>query len=70
MRAYRSMGVSTGISYAWSRSRMGGWAVAQSPMMRTTVTLKRLKRVNYISFSEIYHSVSPVFENRLIPVGT
>jgi hypothetical protein len=31
---------------------MGGWAIAQSPMMRTTVTLERLKRRGYFSFSE------------------
>jgi len=70
MRAYRQMGVKEGIAYAWSRSRKGGWAIAQSPIMRTTVTLKRLKRAGYISFSDTYQSVSPIFENRLIPVGT
>jgi len=70
MRAYRQMGVQPGIAYAWSRSRMGGWRVAQSPMMRTTVTLDRLKRAGYISFTDTYKFVSPIFENRLIPVGT
>jgi len=69
MRAYRQMGVKSGIAYAWSRSRMGGWAVAQSPMMRTTVTFARLKQAGYLSFNEVYQSVSPVFGNRLIPVG-
>jgi len=29
---------------------MGGWAVAQSPMMRTTVTIKRLQIKGYVSF--------------------
>jgi len=70
MRAYRQMGVESGIAYAWSRSRKGGWAVAQSPMMRTTITLDRLKRAGYISFADTYQLVSPIFENRLIPVGT
>jgi len=70
MRAYRQMGVKSGIAYAWSRSRMGGWAVAQSPMMRTTVTLNRLKRIGYRSFSDYYLKVSPVLVNRLIPDGT
>ncbi len=57
-------------AYAWSRSRMGGWAIAQSPIMRTTVTLICLKKAGYISFTEIYKSVSPIFENRLMPNGT
>ena len=69
-RAYISMGVKQGIAYAWSRSRMGGWAVAQSPMMRTTVTLERLRRIGYRSFSDYYRKVSPVLMNRLIPIGT
>lgn len=64
-RAYIRMGVKAGIAYSWSRSRMGGWAVAQSPMMRTTVTLDRLKRVGYESFTDYYRKVSPVLMNRL-----
>ncbi len=38
--------------------------------MRTTVTFARLKKAGYISFTEVYKSVSPIIENRLIPVGT
>ena len=70
MRAYIQMGVKQGTAYAWSRSRMGGWAIAQSPMMRTTVTLKRLERIGYQSFSDYYAKISPVLMNRLIPNGT
>ncbi len=51
-------------AYAWSRSRMGGWAIAQSLIMQTTVTFARLKKAGYISFIEIYKSVLPIFENR------
>jgi len=29
-------------AYAWSRTRMGVWAVAQSLICGTTITLKRL----------------------------
>ena len=62
MRSFIRMGISRGQAYAWSRSRMGGWAIAQSPMMRTTVTLERLKKKGYFSFSEqfrkSYRSVS------------
>ena len=30
------LGIDQDHAYAWSRTRMGGWAVAQSPMMKTT----------------------------------
>ena len=52
MRSYIRLGISKKQAYAWSRSRMGGWAIAQSPIMRTTVTIERLKRRGYHSFSE------------------
>ncbi|MGW8124200.1 group II intron maturase-specific domain-containing protein, partial [Roseivirga echinicomitans] len=32
------LGIEQGQAYAWSRTRMGGWAVAQSPILRTTIT--------------------------------
>ncbi len=50
MRSFIRLGIPEGQAYAWSRSRMGGWAIAQSPMMRTTVTIKRLQLKGYVSF--------------------
>ena len=41
------LGIENGQAYAWSRTRMGGWAVAQSPILRTTITISRLKRKGY-----------------------
>jgi len=41
------LGIEEGQAYAWSRTRMGGWAVAQSPILRTTITITRLKRKGY-----------------------
>ena len=52
MRSFIRMGTPKGQAYSWSRSRMGGWAIAQSPMMRTTVTLVRLEKKGYLSFSQ------------------
>jgi len=40
---------------------MGGWAVAQSPILRTTVTIKRLKMKGYVSSIE-YYSISNIIE--------
>lgn len=51
------LGVEQGIAYAWSRTRMGGWRVAQSPILGTTITVNRLKQRGYISFTEYYHKV-------------
>ena len=41
----------------WSYTSMGGWAVAQSPIMNTTITLKRLKKAGYESMEEFYHQI-------------
>lgn len=57
MRSFIRLGVAKGTAYAWSRTRMGGWAVAQSPMMRTTITLVRLQKRGYKSFLEHYNSI-------------
>ena len=54
MRSYIRLGISKGQAYAWSRSKMGGWAAAQSPMMRTTVTVKRFQLKGYISFYDYF----------------
>ena len=48
------LGINQGQAYAWSRTRMGGWAVAQSPILRTTITIKRLKLKGYVSLIEYY----------------
>lgn len=51
------LGISQGQAYAWSRTRMGGWAVAQSPILRTTITEKRLRKRGYRSMLEYYQQV-------------
>ena len=48
------LGVEQGMAYAWSRSNMGGWAIAQSPILGTTITLARLRKRGYVSLSTIY----------------
>ncbi len=51
MRSYIRLGISKGQAYAWSRSRMGGWSTALSPIMKTTITVDRLLKRGYLSFS-------------------
>lgn len=48
------LGISSGQAYAWSRTNMGGWAVAQSPILITTVTLQRLQQRGYLSMLDYY----------------
>jgi RNA-directed DNA polymerase len=66
------LGIDQNHAYAWSRTRKGGWAVAQSPILGTTITLERLKKRNYISLLEIYKQISPQFNEPLYtrPVRT
>ena len=54
MKNFIRMGVEHGLAYAWSRSRLGGWRIACSPIMKTTVTLDRLARRGYQSFEQYY----------------
>ena len=53
------LGVDQNHAYSWSRTRMGGWAVAQSPILLTTITLERLRKRGYISFLEHYLKIAP-----------
>lgn len=53
------LGIEQGQAYAWSRTGMGGWAVAQSPILRTTITLSRLRRKGYISMLDFYLKTIP-----------
>ncbi len=47
------LGVEQGMAYAWSRSNMGGWAIAPSPILGTTITLARLRKRGYVSLSTV-----------------
>lgn len=66
------LGVDQDHAYAWSRTRMGTWAVAQSPILSTTITLKRLAKRGYESMLEHYLRVSPQLNEPLYtrPVRT
>ena len=60
------LGIEQGQAYAWSRSRMGGWAIAQSPILGTTITVDRLKKRGYVSLLEIYRKISPQLNEPLL----
>lgn len=51
------LGIKEGMAYAWSRTRMGGWAVAQSPILGTTITKARLSQRGYVSLIDYYYKI-------------
>ena len=53
------LGIEQGHAYAWSRSRMGGWRIAQSPILGTTITVERLKKRGYVPLLELYNQIEP-----------
>ena len=66
------LGIEQGQAYAWSRTRMGGWSVAQSPILGTTITVKRLLQTGYVPMLDIYKRISPQLNEPLYtrPVRT
>ena len=55
------LGIDQDHAYAWSRTRKGGWAIAQSSILGTTITLKRLKQRGYQSLTDVYIQLNPSF---------
>jgi len=53
------LGVDYHQAYAWSRTRKGGWAIAQSPILTTTITLSRLAQRGYESMLDHCLKVRP-----------
>ena len=60
------LGVDQDHAYAWSRTclpvrqaRKGGWAIAQSPILNTTITLSRLAKRGYEAMLAHYQKVAP-----------
>jgi group II intron reverse transcriptase/maturase len=66
------LGIDQDHAYSWSRTRMGGWRVAQSPILVTTITLTRLQKKGYESMLDYYLKVAPQFNEPLYtrPVRT
>ena len=66
------LGVDQDHAYQWSRTRMGGWSVAQSPILITTITLERLCKRGYESMLDYYLKIAPHYNEPLYtrPVRT
>jgi group II intron reverse transcriptase/maturase len=72
MRNLIRLGMTPKLSYLWSKTKMGGWAVAQSPIMGTSVTLDKLRKRGYESMLDYYTKVSILLNEPLYtrPVRT
>lgn len=57
LRAFLQLGVEASWARRFAYSRKGGWAIACSPIMGTTVTESRLRQRGYIPFLEYYLNV-------------
>jgi len=53
------LGVDPYHASSWSRTRMGGWAVAQSPILVTTITIERLRKRGYEAMVTYYEKIAP-----------
>jgi len=63
------LGVPPERAYAFSRSRKGGWAIAQSPILGTTVTVARLVKRGYEALTTYFLKVSPHYQSSpLFPI--
>ena len=63
------LGVSSKDAYSWSRSRLGGWAIAQSPILNTTITVDRLVKRGFEPLITWYRKVAPdKFTLTLFPI--
>ena len=79
-KEFDTVGVKQGKACAFSPTRIacpelfsgGGWAIAQSPILGTTITLERLRKRGYESIESYYQKVSPMFNEPLYtrPVRT
>jgi len=53
------LGVKPNVARAQSWTRKGGWAIAQSPILLTTITLKRLLFKGYEAMLTLYGKIAP-----------
>jgi hypothetical protein len=53
------LGVKAEMAKKWSHPRVGGWAVARSPILKTTITNARLRQRGYEAMLPLYKSIAP-----------
>jgi hypothetical protein len=53
------LGVKAETAKRWSQPRVGGWATARSPILKTTITNARLRQRGYEAMLPHYKSIAP-----------
>lgn len=53
------LGINPTDAFRWSRTRLGGWAIAQSPILNTTITIELLSKRGYESMFDWYRKKVP-----------
>ena len=53
------LGIKPDLARKWSHTRLGGWATARSPILKTTITNDRLHQRGYLAMITVYKSVAP-----------
>jgi group II intron reverse transcriptase/maturase len=63
------LGINPRDAFRWSRSRLGGWAIAQSPILNTSITVELLCKRGYESMFTWYQKAAPYkFTPTLFPI--
>jgi len=60
IRNLKRLGVPEHVAIKWGLNRSGGWHIVNSPILKTTITLERLRQRGFIPMNEIYCKFSHV----------
>jgi len=60
IRNLKQLGVPTWLAITWGLNRRGGWHIVNTPILKTTITMERLKQRGFIPMSEIFVRYSHV----------
>lgn len=60
IRSLKRLGVPEHVAIKWGLNRSGGWHIVNSPILKTTITLERLRIRGFIPMNEIYNKYSHV----------
>jgi RNA-directed DNA polymerase len=60
IRNLKRLGVPLWLAITWGLNRRGGWHIVNTPILKTTITMERLKQRGFIPMSEIFVRYSHV----------
>lgn len=60
IRNLKRLGVPEPVAIKWGLNRSGGWHIVNSPILKTTITLERLRQRGFTPMNEIYGNFSHV----------